>query len=156
MVAIQIRGTSGSGKTWIIKKLMNEYKFTPVIVNEKIFGYKSKQLNVFIPGRYETACGGCDTIKTQDEICRRVKLGIKNGYSVLFEGLLSSHLAERFFKLYSELNESNVDSYFIFLNTPLSTCEENINKRRLEAGKSPKKAKTVESHYHSTKSLEKT
>lgn len=154
-MVIQLRGTSGSGKTWIINKLMEKYTFVPVKVHGKIFGYKCKEINLFIPGKYETACGGCDAISTQDEICRRIKIGVKNKYNVLFEGLICSHISQRYAQLYLELKKASIETYFIFLNTPLATCRENINKRRAKAGKPPTNAKNTEKDYISTRKSRK-
>lgn len=148
---IQIRGTSGSGKTWVIKNILDKYEFKP-IVNSKseIQGYYSKEVNLFIVGKYETACGGCDSIKTQDEIVRRIKRAYSKNWNIVFEGLICSHIARRYAELYLWLKERDTEVKFIFLSTPLEKCKKNINKRRIEAGKPPTVAKNTEKDYLST------
>lgn len=101
-------------------------------------------------GRYETACGGADTIKTQDELCKIIEKALKKGYSVFFEGIICSHLAERYAKVYFNAVEQRVKVQYIFLNTPLEKCKENINKRRAKAGKPPSEPRQVKSDYTTT------
>lgn len=147
----QIRGTSGSGKSYIVFKLFEKYSFKKITTkNGKVMGYYCKQLNLFIVGRYETKCGGCDSIPTQDEICRRVRKGLKNGWNVLFEGLICSHTAKRYAELYAEASSKGIETFYIFLDTPLEKCRENINKRRASLGKPPTTAKNTEKDYTST------
>lgn len=133
---IQLRGTNGSGKTWIVKQVMNTYEFKTIVNRDReIMGYYSKEINLFVVGRYTNSCGGCDNIHTQDEICARIYKAASKGWNVLFEGLLPSHLASRFVKLYKDMQEQSVDCYFIFLTTPLEQCYENIMARRKASGR---------------------
>lgn len=152
---IQIRGTSGSGKTWIINSLRSKYDFKPIKKNGLIMGYYSKELNTFLVGKYETACGGCDSIKTQDETCNRIRKGLSKGWNVIFEGLICSHISKRYADLYKELTDNGKRVEFIFLNTSLEKCRENINKRRALAGKEPTTAKNTEKDYTSTRKSRK-
>lgn len=146
----QIRGTSGSGKSYIVNKLMSKYSFKPLTKNGEIMGYYCKDLNLFIVGKYATACGGCDSIKTQDEICRRIKVGLNKGWNVLFEGLICSHIAQRYANIYEMCQKRKIGVKFCFLDTPLEVCRDNINKRRLKAGKAPTTAKNTEKDYLTT------
>ena len=129
---------------------MKNFHFKKIISKKdnSIMGYYSDELNLFIVGKYETACGGCDSIKTQNEICDRIKKGLNKGWNVLFEGLLASALAERYYNLYKYSNDRKIDVEYIFLNTSLEQCFENVNKRRIKAGKEPKYPKTLEAKYH--------
>lgn len=148
---IQIRGTSGSGKTWIVKRLMEKFPFKPVVTKSgEIKGYYCKKLNLFIVGKYTTACGGCDTIKSQDEICHRIEKAVQRGWDVLFEGLICSHIAARYADLYHKHQQQGNPVRFVFLDTPLEVCREQINKRRAERGKPPVFAKNTEKDYTST------
>lgn len=147
---IQIRGTSGSGKSFIVNRIMSKHSFKPIREKGEIIGYICKDLNLFIVGKYTTACGGCDSVPTQDEICRRIRIGLKRGYNVLFEGLICSHIAERYAKLYKDCTKRGISVTYIFLDTPLEKCRQNINKRRAKAGKPPVTAKNTEKDYTST------
>ena len=147
---IQIRGTSGSGKSFIVNKIMSRHKFKPIYEKDEIMGYLCRDLNLFIVGKYTTACGGCDSVPTQDEICRRIKIGLKKRYNVLFEGLICSHIAKRYADLYFACKKRGIAAKYIFLDTPLDVCRSNINKRRAKAGKPPTTAKNTEKDYTST------
>lgn len=146
----QLRGTSGSGKTYIVNRLMSKFEFSEIHKDGKIIGYYCEELNLFLVGSYERTCGGCDTIKTQDEICRRITKGLKREWNVLFEGLLPSHLAERYAKVYRWCEKRDIPVRYYFLDTPVEVCQENVQKRRIRDGKEPRVAKTLESHHHST------
>lgn len=150
-MVIQIRGTSGSGKTWIIKSLMEMYNFVPIHnTKSEIQGYYSKEINLFIVGKYTTACGGCDTIKSQDEVIKRVKKAVSKKWNVLFEGLICSHIAKRYADLYAYLKNIGIVFICVFLTTPLNKCRNNINIRRKKSGKPPVRAKNTEKDYIST------
>ena len=81
---IDIRGTHGSGKSHIMRNLVTEYKNVP-LQGETYAGNKHHKrldhLGYYFPkwdavliGKYESVCGGCDGVKTADEVCRRVRL----------------------------------------------------------------------------------
>ncbi len=86
----------------------------------------------YVMGSYENVCGGCDTIKTQDEICDRVRRFAPLGH-VLFEGLLMSNIFSRYNDLARELDP--IPYIWAFLDTPLQLCLDRINARRKARGK---------------------
>lgn len=135
---INIRGTSGSGKSTIVRKLLDNFPHTPVWDNSskpKVLGYQLDDLGgrrVRIVGKYETPCGGCDGIKTQDEVEQRVRDWHELGYDVLFEGLLISHIYGRWAKLAKDVGTGNM--LFAFLDTPLEVCLERVKARRVARG----------------------
>ena len=148
---IQIRGTNGSGKTYIVYKLMPKFDFHPVRNGKgKTIGHLDKKYKFFLVGEYRVATGGADTIKSQDELGRIIRKALAKGYNVLFEGIIASQLAERYAKLYHEATENGVNVTYIFLNVPLDTCKANINSRRAKIGKPPTEAKYVEKTYTAT------
>lgn len=132
---INLRGTSGSGKSTAVRYVMaggsvSEVRADPV--DKHPIGYAvSGAVDgvVSVVGKYTTACGGCDTIKTQDEICGRVRRFATDGH-VLFEGLLISHLFSRYAALSDELG----GICFGFLDTPLEVCLERVRARRAARG----------------------
>lgn len=133
-----IRGTHGSGKSTIPKTILNEYAHTsvkglPLTYEGKvgILGYSVPDLELFILGKYETPCGGCDGIKTQDEIKARVEKYSKTS-NVLLEGILVAHT----FGPWLEFSEGK-DWRFLFLDTPLEECIKRVNDRRRAVGKGP-------------------
>lgn len=137
MTIINIRGTSGSGKSHLIREVMKLY---PMKSAYKIEGRKQpigyllsrpdgRRLNVI--GHYETACGGCDTITKMDDIFNYVRMGAAAGNDVIFEGLLISADVNRTHALMKEFQFPKPDDmHVIALDTPLDVCIDSINQRR--------------------------
>lgn len=134
---IQIRGTSGSGKSTIVRSILElfpEGTVKPVMRpgRKRPIAYRCKHLNgspdVAVIGHYETKCGGCDTISIPGQsypmIFELIKRNAKEGRNVLFEGLLISGDA----KWSSQLAE--MDFRIIELSTSLEECLDSINSRR--------------------------
>jgi thymidylate kinase len=143
---INIRGTSGSGKSSLVRDLMSAAEDTEPIqpsaypyTGKQVIGYGLDGLDTFdqrdvhVVGRYETPCGGCDGIKTQDEVCQRVRRMSRMGH-VVFEGLLISHIYGRYKALHEELATPNQPYLWFFLDTPLDICLSRVQARRASAG----------------------
>ena len=127
---IDIRGTHGSGKSTVIHTLLKSHPHEPILGEDnKIHGYSISSLNLSVVGKYETDCGGCDGVKTADEVCRRVREFSRAG-NVILEGILVSHT----FKRYSDLAHELEDYRFFFLNTPLKNCIARVRGRRIRKG----------------------
>ena len=63
---INVRGTNGSGKSTLVRSLMDNLGVVSPIVgvgpqSKRVWAYLLHN-HVFVCGRYETACGGADTI----------------------------------------------------------------------------------------------
>ena len=133
---INIRGTSGSGKSHIIRQVMEAYGGKDSFIRQKLEGRKQPlayfKTNdethrfLYIPGHYETACGGCDTIHGNDTIFDLVRKAHGNGYDVLFEGLILSVEFNRTLLLAQECAPVRVFA----INIPLEECLASINFRR--------------------------
>ena len=133
---INVRGTSGSGKTTAIRELMAQYVpgGTQTLYGESVTkpeGYRLVSMDeslapLYVVGSYENVCGGCDQIKTQDEICDRVRRYSLLG-DVVLEGLLMSHVYGRWAALADELQTSFI---FAFLDTPEELCVQRVKDRR--------------------------
>jgi predicted kinase len=131
---INIRGASGAGKTTVVRSLIGDAKMEPLRWSESRNpnAYAVRGLfnrDVFILGSYETTCGGCDAIATQDEVCDGVRKLAKFGH-VIFEGLLVGKISQRYHDLSVELGGIK----FLFLDTPLELCLERVRGRRAERG----------------------
>jgi len=134
---VNIRGTGGAGKSTLVRAVMSWYpeKIPHFVEGRKQpMGYTLHKANragkpLYVPGHYETACGGCDTIKTLDQIFDTVKSHHESGEDVLFEGMLLCDDTKRTIGLSQETPEFVV----IGLTTPIDQCCANIRKRR-EAG----------------------
>lgn len=131
MAIIDVRGTHGSGKSFVMKSLIEEYAAEPVVnLAGEHMGYRLKGPEAFVLGKYVTACGGCDGIKTADEVVRRVRVFSKLYRHVLLEGILVAHTFSRYSALATELQ----DYRFFFLNTPLENCIARVRGRRARDG----------------------
>lgn len=129
---INIRGTSGSGKSTIIRSVMGMF---PVITPTRIegrrqptgywLGDQGDSRRVYLLGHYESACGGCDTLPSYDVIYDMVRAAAGIGH-VLFEGLLVSEEVKRTKELENLL--------VVQLTTPIEVCLEGIRERRRARG----------------------
>ncbi len=133
---INLRGTSGSGKSTIIRKVMElyDYRFPFRKTGEKRrqpLGYYLSMASVdhrrlMIPGHYATACGGCDTISGYDRTFEMIKQAHGLGMHVLFEGLLLSGDVKRIMGIRQYTSDLRV----IALDTSLEVCLASVNERR--------------------------
>lgn len=130
---IQIRGTSGSGKTWVMRQVME--KLEPF---DSQFGegrkkplYYSNPQDVCVLGHYEATCGGCDNIGSAPDVydlIQKLEGGTfyGNERKILCEGLLLSEDT----KWSSQLQYLKI----VYLTTPLTQCLSQIESRRKAAG----------------------
>ncbi len=121
-----IRGTSGSGKTYVARYILQKYKGEPIVGSDyKIQGYWLPKINTRIVGRYNVMSGGCDRINTQDEIEQRIENYARQG-NVLFEGMLLSGSYGRWQALSKRHPEQFI---WCFLDTPLEVYIERTHNR---------------------------
>lgn len=133
MAAINVRGTGGSGKSTLIRRIMERYSVKGVVHREGrkqpisylLSNGNSTPLEVI--GHYETACGGCDTISSPDEVYRLVHEALDAGHHVLFEGIIIGDDVTRAVGLKKRLG---ADFHVIALNTPIEVCLAGIQARR--------------------------
>lgn len=130
---IQLRGTSGSGKSTAMRKvmgLMGDWQAVTVPGRKRPLYYYSCSdwPDTVVLGHYESACGGCDTIGSARAVWELTsKLRAERpGVHLLQEGLLLSEDV----KWTSNMPGVSV----LFLITPVEQCLEQIKKRREEAG----------------------
>ena len=118
----QIRGTSGSGKTWLIYRLLEHFHAKPILKeNGKVEGYLLDH-DIRVVGRYTTACGGMDTIKDKDEGAALVRKYADLGH-VFFEGLIVSGVWTRWYKIAQDYPGQYL---WLFMDTPLEKCNEQV------------------------------
>lgn len=139
MAIINIRGTSGSGKSTLVRRVMGRYQSKARVKIEdrkQPIGYiltKAMHRPLALVGHYETACGGCDTITSMDDIYERVRAAAVAGMDVLFEGLLISADANRIIALDAWTKEAHLGATscrVVALDTPLELCLTSVNQRR--------------------------
>jgi hypothetical protein len=131
---INIRGTSGSGKSYAAKAVAALYGVArPVYVPGRrqplyyllphpIAGRPSLQL----VGHYEVSAGGCDNVKDLEWVFDIVAEGAQFGRDLLFEGLLVSGDFNRTLALY----KAGYPITVIAMDTPLAACLDSVNARR--------------------------
>lgn len=140
---LQLRGTSGSGKTTAMKALMDEIDAKPIMFNEK--GTKATvyrgafdeydDVKVYVLGDYSPhrSAGGCDTIPTVQEVIDLIEKLSKPGTLIVFEGLL---LAHSWGAMGEYAHEKYGPRYLnAFLDTPVETCLERVVQRRASKGR---------------------
>jgi thymidylate kinase len=128
---VQIRGTSGSGKTTVMRKVLERLNVCGhMTLNRRhpLYYHQHWPTVVSILGSYENTCGGCDTIKGYDALMSLARERADAGH-VLMEGLLLSEDTKQ-----TLLHLASRDLRVIFLNTPIETCLERVRGRREAKG----------------------
>lgn len=144
MPILDIRGTHGSGKSWIVHQLVSmketvtitKTSSTTISRTNPIQGYYIPKFDCAVLGKYVSVCGGCDQIGNANEIVSRVIEFADLYANVVLEGILVSHTFQRYSNLANrmESSEYNQKYHFLFLDTPLEVCIERVKARRLEQG----------------------
>jgi hypothetical protein len=89
---ISLRGTNGAGKSTIVRTIMNDYRDRwelRTTGRRKPVGYRLStpgQQDLFIPGHYEIANGGIDTLRDLNEAYELITEYDTIGCHVLYEG----------------------------------------------------------------------
>lgn len=123
---IQIRGTSGSGKSTVMRQVKDAIgkRWQPIHKPGRKQPLYYTHGGIALLGHYESPCGGCDTIGSA-----RAVYTLINTLAfpvILCEGLLLSEDV----KWSSQLPDLHV----AYLTTPLETCLAQIRERRKQAG----------------------
>lgn len=138
-IILRVAGTFGSGKTTSVRKFITDYPSEELTnsTTGKIMGYKVNlylegvKTPLFIIGKYDNVCGGCDAINTQDEAADRILKAHKFGH-VLYEGALVSASGLNG-AVTKAVHPTGCDVY-AFLDTPQELCIERVKGRRAAAG----------------------
>lgn len=138
---INIRGTNGSGKSTVVRQVMRHYAAVPVLRTgrRQPIGYacappRAHVNKLWVPGHYNTACGGCDTITTVADAYEEVERGLEQGYDVLFEGIMTQDNQQYMFNWTAQQQSYRI--LVIGLTTFISDCIDGINSRREARGNS--------------------
>lgn len=152
MIAINVRGTGGSGKSTLVRRVMGHYRSEPLRREgrRRPLGYHLEGAGaspLYVPGHYETACGGCDTIKTPGEVYDLINLALTDvqgstghSYDVLYEGIMVMDDVRRAVELDKWLKRMPSGEplrnrlYVIYLTTPIEECLAAIRARREARG----------------------
>ncbi len=138
MTIVSIRGTHGSGKSTIVRKILDKYSHTAFFAHggKRPLGYHvalpvAAGKLLFVVGPYTTACGGCDAVQPYSEIWPLAQEAIDMGHHVLLEGALVS---SSYGSIGHAMNAYAPDAVFAFLDTPLEVCLQRIAARRAARG----------------------
>ena len=139
---VQVMGTNGAGKSFLVRTILDEAKRDSVECSELHVEGRRRPLamelryktggGLFVPGHYNIPCGGCDTLRTVDEAFDLVLQEVKSGMHVLFEGIMVMDAVERTIALSRE-----ADLVVIGLTTRLGACVDAVRDRRLSRGDAP-------------------
>ena len=130
---INIRGTNGSGKSTVVTRVMELYSSKVYLFVEGRKRPEGYQLNdpsaqrptLYVPGHYEIACGGCDTLKTVDQVYELVNSANDRGDDVVYEGIMVADDVTRAVAL-----SKKATLHVILLTTPIVECLAAIQSRR--------------------------
>jgi len=140
-VLINIRGSNGSGKSYTVRKIIENFGTgvlkTIDVPSEKhgtiTFPYYEYD-DFFLLGSYERDCGGLDVIRDFYVIAPMVKDLIRTK-SVIMEGILWSSVFSAMYRLDRELRAMGHVSVWCGFNHPCELHLERIMERRARAGK---------------------
>jgi thymidylate kinase len=136
---IKIHGTSGSGKTTIVRALLELSDPVPAdCINTDSGRIEAHLLHlpgvmkpVVVLGPYgKSWCGGLDAVAGTLNHARMLDRYANLGH-VLYEGLLGSECYGAMGKASERFGKSHV---FAFLDTPIEVCIERVKQRRFDAG----------------------
>ena len=146
MTIINIRGTSGSGKTYLVREVMARAtvacdNMVPILVtgehpvrgSEIVVGYDYPRAGLTIVGNYGANCGGCDKFSWKgaaDWVQQKVAEIAYSGRNVIFEGLMVSSWS---FHRFQVMGFTAPVKVFV-LSTPLEECLASVRERRLAKG----------------------
>jgi len=146
-VIIKLFGTNGAGKSTIVRAIMRAYdRKIPLYQKDrqKPFGYElgaegRQDYELFVPGHYEIANGGVDTLRDLDDAYSLIVKHAREGLNVLYEGKNMSDGTKRIVRLRLE---QRLDARAILVSYPLADCIRAVRQR----GHSIRE-KTIESLY---------
>jgi hypothetical protein len=133
---ISLRGTHGSGKSHLVRTILERYNAVPESTDTKgrpltYVATLSNKCNLYIVGNYKNACGGCDGIQPYSRIWPIVeRLATKEGH-VLVEGAMVSSSYGNIGRASEKYGDKMV---FVFLDTPVEECIRRITDRRKARG----------------------
>lgn len=151
---INPRGTSGAGKTWLVREAMKAYCRTGAVAaplrregRSRPIGWRLTRSGTHRPlaviGHYEATRGGTDTIPDADggldEAIRLAGSLACEGHDVLLEGLQLSGDVERTAALARAQQMRGGTFHVLHLDAPLDACVRNVVFRR-RAGRTARPA----------------
>lgn len=146
MAIVNLRGTSGAGKTTIVKAVMERYADKDPQFQEgrrQPYGYwftAEGHRPLWVVGHYETATGGCDTIGPyKDGVSGNaiqrcydiIHMALEHECDVIYEGLVVESDVKRCIDLH---HKKPGELLVILLSTPIEECIKGVEARRAARG----------------------
>ena len=133
---LDIRGTHGSGKSYLVHRMLQEYGNEPILDGKTVLGHRMPKINGVCVGPYTKVCGGCDAINKVEEASRRLLLWSQQLITgiIVLEGIRVAHTFQRYSDLAKQLELQGHEYKFLFLDTPLEVCIERVKTRRIARG----------------------
>jgi thymidylate kinase len=154
MRVIQVRGTNGTGKSTVVKEVINrigqwQHNYTE---GRKRPLYSCHQGWLYVLGHYEVSCGGCDTLgsaRQAYEVMEQIRRLDERDKVIIAEGILLAEDTKWTLEM-AKWAEVRI----AYLTTPIDECMERIRKRRegstrastkpLNPNKTPDRARLIE------------
>lgn len=103
---ISLRGTNGAGKSTLVRKIMKLYDEQYQVYENgrkkplQTLLRRIENRSLVVPGHYEIANGGVDTLPSLDKAYELVNIAHANGADVLYEGKNMSDGTERVIEMH--------------------------------------------------------
>ena len=131
---ISLRGTNGSGKSTIVREIMRMYRAEVKIEyrgRRRPVGYimlpkDFSETRLFVPGHYEIANGGIDTLPSLDYAYGLIRVhALELGSHVLYEG---KNMSDGVNGLVA-LHEEGLEVAVAWLREPVDLCVRSVRER---------------------------
>lgn len=161
---IKLGGCNGSGKTSVAREVMKIVNAQPIPKRQRHnFAYRGfleipvVSIPVMVLGRYETACGGMDTISDKEDRFQLLVNSCMPNTIVFMEGLITGKTFGRMGAWLAEQEaKGKCRAIWAFMDTPFNVCVDRVLMRRLAKGNDAPfdPERTMRSTFNSCETLE--
>jgi hypothetical protein len=147
---LNLRGSSGSGKSTVIRALLDRYGSRSIYGCLGLRSPEAYRLDdrTFVIGPYLTPCGGCDALGSIDRVIELVREYSAKGHDVIFEGLI---ISSSYGRIGQFLESYGKDALVAFLTTSRQRCYQQLCKRQAEGR--ARGSKSFDRHYDGTQRI---
>lgn len=137
MLVIKIGGCNGSGKTSLVRAIIEDNKLQPKYDGKKVEAYMGCApdfSSIVVLGSYKNTCGGMDTISDKEDRLALIRkyMGLMPDVLV-FEGLITGKTYGRIGEI-SDMPSQRGKWLYTFMDTPFEVCVDRVLTRRKAAG----------------------
>jgi hypothetical protein len=130
---ISLRGTSGAGKSWIVHQIIAQCTVTKIAYPTEgkrrpmglLLALPGRAISIFVPGHYDIANGGVDTLSDLSTAYKLIEEHAKLGLHVLYEGKNMSDGSGRLLTLV----RAGMKCHVLHLSTSLDECVRRVRSR---------------------------